>query len=82
MATDPLVEFIKAERSKGVPDETIRIMLTSNGWSSHEIGEAIIDLDDAPPVPSYAGKSKLSKRIYWFVAVFAVLVIIVWLVVR
>lgn len=82
MATDPLLEFIKTERSKGVSDETIRIMLTSNGWSSHEIGQAFLYLDDAPPVPMYAAKSQSKKRLYWIVSIIVVVLIIVWLLVR
>ncbi len=45
MAKNELIKFIKSERKKGIPDETIRIMLTANGWTVRDLEQVYDSLD-------------------------------------
>lgn len=45
MITNELVNFIKAQRLKGISDGVIKKLLIENGWTSNDIEEAIISLN-------------------------------------
>jgi len=64
-----LHKFIKAERSKGVGDDTIRIMFAANGWTQLDIKNAYASLK------SDSGSKKNSK---WWILI--VLIIVAFLV--
>jgi hypothetical protein len=72
MAEHKVVAFIKGERKKGVPDETIKIMLAANDWTAHDIAQAYISLD------SPAGKRRSAiKRTIIFLVLLAIVAYII-----
>jgi hypothetical protein len=74
MAEDHVITFIKEERAKGVPDETIKIMLDANGWSLNDITRAYRSLS------TNQDGNKMSKKhkILWGVLLVIAVGIIVW----
>ncbi len=77
MAEKQVVEFIKTERAKGIPDDTIRIMLTANGWEVHEIAEAYLSLDSN----AHIKKTSVGDKIFYTILIIIGIAVIVWLLV-